>query len=165
MFTTDMERQGMAQLRYQTHGERELIAISYDSLIEYQSAAKLEISDGQSLFSHMEEVFNSLNSPEALNLFPNLQVFRGVVTAGSFTYIPMGMWVMERSLGTQSVIGLRTSVLSRGGLASWCNLVSNFKCVNTTPNLPLEAFWDKITLFMQVPIKEIEKNLAKGQAA
>ncbi len=55
-----LERQGMANLRYHVHGEREIIVADFGHLSDYAGKIGLAIELGQDYFHYIETVIDTL---------------------------------------------------------------------------------------------------------
>ena len=105
------ERQGLASCRYQEAGAREIIAISIPSLIEFVAEAGIERALGMTYKSFLEGIIAELH--HSLDMFSSKggEIFKGVMRAGSFCYMPFGYMVIERTLGDTHGYGFRAAAL------------------------------------------------------
>jgi hypothetical protein len=118
----------------------------YHHLIEYSAKAGLDITGSQDFFDYIKLITQTLNTPEALNLYQKIGgiIYRQVVDAGQTAYIPLGSWILERTIGSTNVIGFRTSILdgSRQPLLNFHNLSTAYEQVHGSDNACVK-FWAK----------------------
>jgi hypothetical protein len=148
MLYKGLERQGMANCRYQISGERELVVVDCADLSEYAARIWFDICQEQDFVDYMKTIFNTLNSKESLSAFSAAggSIHRVVLSEGSLVYVPIGAFIMERTLGSNNVIGLRTMHLPKMGsvaLNSFAVLKTQAAAVATNP---LTTFWDSVSL-------------------
>ena len=147
----DMERQGIAQVRYQIAGQREVVVLSFDSMYDYQATISLEVTQGQNFFGHMEELLETLSTDESMQAFHKhgAVMWHGILEPGSFFYVPMGHWVVERTLNTTCVCGMRTAVLesSPQAFSGWKRLREAHESMAGS-DTALGKFWTTVNQFM-----------------
>ncbi|CAE7249190.1 unnamed protein product [Symbiodinium microadriaticum] len=107
------ERQGLPAVRYRISGSKEVAIISMRSLLDFALQQNIDPSQGEGFFQWMKKVVTEMSSLENLEKFRTFggKVWRGVVSAGETLYIPMASMVIDRVLGDNIVVGLRTCCL------------------------------------------------------
>ena len=83
------------------------------SLLDFALQQNIDPSQGEGFFQWMKKVVTEMSSLENLEKFRTIggKVWRGVVSAGETLYIPMASMVIDRVLGDNVVVGLRTCCL------------------------------------------------------
>ena len=83
------------------------------SLLDFALQQNIDPSQGEGFFQWMKKVVTEMSSLENLEKFRTFggKVWRGVVSAGETLYIPMASMVIDRVLGDNIVVGLRTCCL------------------------------------------------------
>ena len=83
------------------------------SLLEFAMQENLDPKQGETFFQYMHSVATAMSSLDTLEKFRAFggKVWRGVLSAGETLYTPMASFVIERVLGDNMVIGLKTCCL------------------------------------------------------
>jgi hypothetical protein len=148
------ERQGLPTLRYQTKGKKEVAVIKFESLCKAMAEHQVNIV-GVDLFSAINTFLVNLTT-EQLNksLSAGMKVNRSVVDAGAFIYIPAGHFVLERVIGEELVLGVRTALCTPCDGQSMFELVKAYSLGNPDP--PLLKFW-KGALSLSIAKEKLEE--------
>ena len=85
-----------------------------------------------------------------------IQVRRGTVKAGSFLFLPLGSFVAERTIGEDSVIGLRTSALDDAPkhLQAWLTMYDMLVQHESSESAAVKLF-SKFKFFMQSELNKL----------
>ena len=97
-------------------------------------------------------LIDSLSTSEALDLFGkgDKRIFHGLVDPGSFVFVPMASFSVERVLGTTNLCGIRTAVLSQcdRSVHDFSQLTEAFSTTEPNSTNTLVPFWDQVKIFL-----------------
>ena len=143
-----LEKQSFATIRYNISGRREILAINYMDMCRFAAeigvAGKLEQASSHDV--HVKSIVDALACKDGLDTFKKLGLVmhRAVINPGEAFFIPMCSWLLERTIGDETVIGLRTACLlsTRRPHDSLQLFVSNYKKVHGEDGVV--NFWAKV---------------------
>ena len=141
-----LEKQGMASLRYQVSGEREVIVIDFLTLSDFAAKIGLDIEPEQDFFDYLKQLVGSLiDAPtrEALKLSGGV-IRRGIVKEGGFLHVPAASYILERTIGSNNVVGLRTMFLPPPDSPAFAALFALKEQATAVASTPLTDFWQSI---------------------
>ena len=103
------ERQGLASCRYQETGTREILAICVKDLLSFAADANVQRDEGMSYKDFLDKVLDALRS--ALDGFKDQGgvIYKTMLRPMEFCYMPMGYYVLERTVGDVHGYGYRTA--------------------------------------------------------
>ena len=143
-----LEKQSFATIRYNISGRREVLAINYMDMCKFAAevgiANKLEKCESHEV--HVKALVDALACQQGLDTFKKLGLVmhRVVINPGETFFIPMCSWLLERTIGDESVIGLRTACLlsTQKPRDSLQLFVDNYKKVHGEDGVV--NFWGKV---------------------
>ena len=147
---TALERQGLAQLRYQVAGVREVLVTDFKTAYKYVSQTGVERNDSENdVFSWIAKGLEAIHTDEQMEALAQNggNMYRTTVQPFEFLSVPMGTITVERVLGAHAVYGYRTSFTdtSEAALDGFKDML---KCVADTkrdPSTdPLVTFWTQV---------------------
>ena len=147
--TICMEKQGLAQLRYQLCGERNVAVIPHAMLEDIccrDGGPSRQENEGIQKF--YERAVGAIDQT-LLDAVKDINVYRGVVQPGCFLYVPAGCYLLEKTGETHSVC-LRTPLLdsTKAACENFNSMVKAFNEVE--PESPQAKFWHKIMGYIKV---------------
>ena len=119
-----VEKQGLASVRFQTKGKREITIIFWTTFNKL--FAKLGVAvEGSPLdfcwnfcIKMDADMFQKL-----LDIEPDA-VQRAILEPWELLYVPLGAFLFERVLGTENILGMRASTLDHSNKHQWLDLVN-----------------------------------------
>ena len=147
---TALERQGLAQLRYQVAGVREVLVTDFKTAYKYVTQTGVARDDSENdVFSWIAKGLEAIHTDEQMEALAQNggNMYRTTVQPFEFLSVPMGTITVERVLGAHAVYGYRTSFTdtSEAALDGFKNML---KCVADTkqdPSTdPLVKFWTEV---------------------
>lgn len=108
------EKHSLPTVRYTVAGSREIAVIAFKDLEGYAKQIGKDFRESKDFFADIAELVGTLADTDSMDALvaSGGKVFRSIVGPGSLAYIPFGSWVIERTIGDISVIGVRTAHLS-----------------------------------------------------
>ena len=147
-FGTALERQGLAQLRYQVAGVREVLVTDFETAHNYLIHTGVERGE-KDLFLWIAEGLEAIHTEEQLDALAQNggKLYRTTVQPFELVSVPMGTIAIERVLGDHSVFGYRTSFTDKSEEAFGV-LKNMMNCVAATKQDPSEdpvvKFWTEV---------------------
>lgn len=140
-----MERNTLPSMRYQVSGTRQLCVAMIGDIIGYAADVGQVQKDGEAFLEFIRRVMVSLASPEDFAQFHSggsRRIYRGLVKAGSFVYLPIGSFVAEKVVGTELVVGLRSSTLDANPkfLVQWLKMYDMMAAKEGSQDPSVKAF-------------------------
>ena len=109
--------------------------------------------------TYMECVVNALSTTEAVEVFKGVGgvLNRGIVSPGQFVHVPISAMILERTLGSNHVFGIRTMCLPPAQSAvfsSFCNTVKQ----------AIDKHYLEVMKLIMPAVKETAKKTKPGNA-
>lgn len=150
-----IDRYGMASMRYQVNGERDVAVLTYPSLLDYASAIGMQIGRTDKLAEYTESILGTLRTADAFEKFKECggTIWRAVVKPGDTNYTPLGSIIVERTLGSSPVFGFRACLLpSSATLKANFNLLRESAEKADGADATLVRFWEGVaSLYDEAP--------------
>ena len=143
-----LEKQSFATIRYNISGRREVLAINYTDMCKFAAEVGIakNLENCKSHEVHVKALVDALACQQGLDTFKKLGLVtrRVVMNPGETFFIPMCSWLLERTIGDESVIGLRTACLlsTQKPRDSLQLFVDNYKKVHGEDGVV--NFWGKV---------------------
>jgi len=155
----ELERQGLATIRYQTRGEREIICINYVDIKNYFTTKGKVV--GADLLSFIKEFFGTASEQDWTDFSDaGYKIVKLLIPQGALTYIPAGYFTCERCVGTSMCIGIRTATVDSMNLQSFVKFVDDYSN-SEKKEVTAAKFWcDVKALMCSVPTAPQEVVLA-----
>ena len=152
-----LERQSLGQCRFQLQGQREVLAVSFDTLLEVATKLGADYS-GEGFSNYVNKIMDTLMSKDGLRVLGELdakhKVHHHLQKPGQTMYVPCATAIWERTAGDQFVLGFRTSHLggTETSVATFADMVNRHRAtVVDAEKDAMVAFWDCALLLMQPP--------------
>ena len=165
-----MERNTLPSMRYQCAGTRQLCAMDITDVIEFAADSGCTASDKEPFLEFIKRVVVDMSTAEHFEMFSSKnthKMLRGLVNPGSYVYLPLGMFVAERTVGTEVVLGFRTSIVdpspkNKMGWKAMFDMMVAHEGVDSPLVKTFTRLWE---LMNSVTVKDAPVALAAGLAA
>lgn len=167
--SAQIERHGLATLRYQVKGTREVVAISFEDMmlivkhIDEHFPGECQLQENIDVLQALQGMFARIEKRH-LDAFKEIpvKVYRGQIAENSFLYMPCGFLVFERVIGDGTVLGTRTSTLDRVAYTSFKSLVQKYATGAHDENMV--KFWVQVlTALNSKDATDVLKEIEAGQ--
>jgi hypothetical protein len=142
----DLERQGIGQMRFQIQGEKAFAVVQYPLVADLAAGScTASRQSDEDIFAYQKRIIANLHA-ESLQVLHSKghTIFRGTLKPGNFLYVPAGCYLLEKSLGTNLNIGLRSAHIDgREAAADSFNALRQ-AVATINPDQPLCRFWEKV---------------------
>ena len=145
----DIERQGLAQMRFQVQGEKAFSIIKYDLVAELTGAdgATVKRSD-EDIFEYHKRLLHALNqsSMDVVHA-KGLAIFRGTLKPGGILCVPSGCYLCEKTLGATMTLGFRSPFIDTTPASRESFSAFSLALKAISPDHPLGKYWEKTLPF------------------
>ena len=142
-----LERHGLASVRDQVCGSREIIVTDFHTAKAYLDLFGVTAPDDCDLSEWVSQSLQEINTPEQLDTFGKCgRMRRTIVAAHETLVVPMASFVVERVLGDSTVFGHRTSFIDdcQAAIAAFHEM-AECHASKVGPEDPVQKFWTLVS--------------------
>ena len=131
----------------------------FTDILDFIAERGVSPAKEEDLFEFIRQVLVGLSEEkdfQAYSAGKSRRIWRGVVPERAFIYVPFACFVGERVVGTNAVVGFRTSALDANPdfVKSWASLKKLYQSHRGADN-SFAKLWDKCAEFMKVEFDKL----------